>query len=398
MLGLNASRKTEDSILTCSGQKKLKIYPHGDDGLLRSGSSPQNEGKESEENEETDNESQKITPARNPLTANFIVEPFFLNRIKSLFSFPVMLILAAFPRSRSERSGISSGGRVPGLTAGRAAGAEDRRRVKGVGSLLAVVGVTRWTLDVKSGVSGDISGNTVDPPLLVVIEPESKLYRKHVQEAAFKAACPIVKPSFLKPTRGETPVRSTQSCFPPIHPKTKISAGLRVDLPSNGSVRKLTGASFLADIPARLNTSKRTSLTMSCRYLKPGRSLQCTACSPNESKHALRQIGHNSSTGNNWALEATKAKEEASFAEYNPKPLKKGPPQTTMSSMAPSILGQRMKRPPPRVPVGTSSTRRKASRCPYMIEARGVHFADHITVEEDASYQQHWQLFSWSTL
>ncbi|KAL4578318.1 hypothetical protein LXL04_014439 [Taraxacum kok-saghyz] len=117
------------------------------------------------------------------------------------------------------------------------------------------------------------------------------------EEAAFKAAWPIIKLSFLKPTRGETPVRSTQACFPPIHPKTKISAGLRVDLPSSGSVKKLTGASFLADITARLNTSKRTSLTMSCRYLKPGRSLQCTACSPNESKHALRQIGHNSSTG-----------------------------------------------------------------------------------------------------
>ncbi|KAL4589317.1 hypothetical protein LXL04_002223 [Taraxacum kok-saghyz] len=118
------------------------------------------------------------------------------------------------------------------------------------------------------------------------------------QEVAFKVAWPIVKPSFLKPTRGETPVRSTQACFPPIHPKTKISAGLRVDLPSNGSVKKLTGASFLAEIPARLNTSKRTSLTMSCLYLKPGRSLQCIACSPKESKHALRQIGHNSSTGN----------------------------------------------------------------------------------------------------
>ncbi|KAL4557477.1 hypothetical protein LXL04_035657 [Taraxacum kok-saghyz] len=118
------------------------------------------------------------------------------------------------------------------------------------------------------------------------------------KEAAFKAAWPIVKLSFLKPTRGETPVRSTQACFPPIHPKTKISAGLRVDLPSNGSVKKLTDASFLAEIPARLNTSKITSLTMSCLYLKPGRSLQCIACSPKESKHALRQIGHNSSTGN----------------------------------------------------------------------------------------------------
>ncbi|KAL4582492.1 hypothetical protein LXL04_007042 [Taraxacum kok-saghyz] len=136
-------------------------------------------------------------------------------------------------------------------------------------------------------------------PLEMVGPGRSPIYPTliDVPEAAFKAAWPTINPSFLKPTRGETPVRSTQACFPPIHPKTKISAGLRVDLPSSGSVKKLTGASFLADIPARLNTSKRTSLTMSCRYLKPGRSLQCTACSPNESKHALRQIGHNSSTG-----------------------------------------------------------------------------------------------------
>ncbi|MFS7952198.1 hypothetical protein Hanom_Chr07g00604151 [Helianthus anomalus] len=53
-----------------------------------------------------------------------------------------------------------------------------------------------------------------------------------------------------------------------------MSAGRRVDLPSNGSVKKLTGASFLAEIPAHLNMSKRTSLTKSCRYLNPGSSLQ----------------------------------------------------------------------------------------------------------------------------
>ncbi|KAL4580031.1 hypothetical protein LXL04_016205 [Taraxacum kok-saghyz] len=112
-----------------------------------------------------------------------------------------------------------------------------------------------------------------------------------LHETAFKAACPIVKPSFLKPTRGETPVRSRQPCFPPIHPKTKISAGLRVDLPSNGRF-------FLSRDPSTSEYIKRTYLTMSCRYLKPVRSLQCIACSPKESKHALRQIGHNSSTGN----------------------------------------------------------------------------------------------------
>lgn len=98
--------------------EELVIYPHGDDGLLRSGSAPENESEKSEENEETDNERQKITPARDPPMTNFIVVSFFLNRIKSLFSFPVMLMLAAFPRSGSEGAGISGGGRVPGLTAG----------------------------------------------------------------------------------------------------------------------------------------------------------------------------------------------------------------------------------------------------------------------------------------
>jgi hypothetical protein len=80
-------------------------------------------------------------------------------------------------------------------------------------------------------------------------------------EAAFKADCPIVKPRLLNPTRGETPVRSTHACFPPTHPKTKTSAGLSVDLPSIGSVKKFTGASFLTEIPTRLNISKRTSIT-----------------------------------------------------------------------------------------------------------------------------------------
>ncbi|MFS8029011.1 hypothetical protein Hanom_Chr16g01517321 [Helianthus anomalus] len=46
-----------------------------------------------------------------------------------------------------------------------------------------------------------------------------------------------------------------------------MSAGRKVDLPSKGSVRKFTGASFLAEIPARLRTLHNTSLTKSCRYL-----------------------------------------------------------------------------------------------------------------------------------
>ncbi|KAL9994970.1 hypothetical protein Hdeb2414_s0852g00954331 [Helianthus debilis subsp. tardiflorus] len=53
-----------------------------------------------------------------------------------------------------------------------------------------------------------------------------------------------------------------------------MSAGRRVDLPSNRSFKKLTGASFLAEISTRLNMSKMASLTKSCQYLNPICSLQ----------------------------------------------------------------------------------------------------------------------------
>ncbi|GKC00831.1 hypothetical protein Tco_0986967 [Tanacetum coccineum] len=43
-----------------------------------------------------------------------------------------------------------------------------------------------------------------------------------------------------------------------------MSACLSVDLPSNGSVKKFTGASFLAKIPTYLHMSRRTSLTILC--------------------------------------------------------------------------------------------------------------------------------------
>ena len=68
--------------------EELVIYPHGDDGLLRSGSAPENESEKSEENEETDNERQKITPARDSTPVIIISKSFFFNCIKSLFAFP----------------------------------------------------------------------------------------------------------------------------------------------------------------------------------------------------------------------------------------------------------------------------------------------------------------------
>ncbi|KAJ0805554.1 hypothetical protein HanPI659440_Chr02g0079631 [Helianthus annuus] len=93
-------------------------------------------------------------------------------------------------------------------------------------------------------------------------------------DSALLAASPATNPFSLKPTKGETPVRCTQACFLPAQPKTSRSAGRRVDLPSIGSVRKFTGASFLAEIPALLKMSPKTSRTQSCRYLNPGSSLQ----------------------------------------------------------------------------------------------------------------------------
>lgn len=55
--------------------------------------------------------------------------------------------------------------------------------------------------------------------------------------------------------------------FPPIHPNTKLLTGLSVDLPSEESVKKFRGGSFLTKIPARLNMSKRTLPSRSCGYL-----------------------------------------------------------------------------------------------------------------------------------
>jgi len=121
-------------------------------------------------------------------------------------------------------------------------------------------------------------------------------------DAAFRAACPTVKGPTPNPTSGETPVKSTQACFPPTHPYTIISAGLSVDLLSSGSVRKFIRTSFFTDIPARLNISKSTSLTKSCLYLNPGSSLQWTTCSPKVSRYALWQTGHTSSIENSGII------------------------------------------------------------------------------------------------
>ncbi|MFS7998623.1 hypothetical protein Hanom_Chr12g01156101 [Helianthus anomalus] len=78
----------------------------------------------------------------------------------------------------------------------------------------------------------------------------------------------------LSPIRRDTSVRSIQVCFLPSHPNTRTSACQRADHPSSGSVRKFTGASFFAEIPARFSRSQGTSSTTLRMYLKPDSSLQ----------------------------------------------------------------------------------------------------------------------------
>jgi hypothetical protein len=88
-------------------------------------------------------------------------------------------------------------------------------------------------------------------------------------EVALRVTCHTVKSSVVNPTSGETSVKSTHACLPPTHRYTKISVDLSVDdLPSSGSIKKFIGASFFTDTHARLKTSKRTSRTKSCLYLK----------------------------------------------------------------------------------------------------------------------------------
>ncbi|MFS7986143.1 hypothetical protein Hanom_Chr11g01006941 [Helianthus anomalus] len=65
--------------------------------------------------------------------------------------------------------------------------------------------------------------------------------------SALVSASPATNLWSLSLMRGDTLVKSTHVCFPPSHPKTRMSAGRREDLPSNGSVKKFTGASFFAE-------------------------------------------------------------------------------------------------------------------------------------------------------
>jgi len=93
-------------------------------------------------------------------------------------------------------------------------------------------------------------------------------------DATFRDACPIIKSSAPNPTSGKTLIKFTHACFPLTHAYTITYAGLSVDLLSSRSVSKFTCVFFFTNTPARLNISKRTSLTKSCIFFKPKSSLQ----------------------------------------------------------------------------------------------------------------------------
>jgi hypothetical protein len=76
-------------------------------------------------------------------------------------------------------------------------------------------------------------------------------------EATLRVVCHIVKVSVLNPISGEILVKFTHACLPPPHPFTIIFAGLTLDRPSCGFVKKLTCAFFFTDILARQKNIKK---------------------------------------------------------------------------------------------------------------------------------------------
>lgn len=116
------------------------------------------------------------------------------------------------------------------------------------------------------------------------------------------AVCSIVKSPILSLTSGKIPINSTRVCFHHTHSYTRSSAGLRIDLSSCESVKKLTSAYYLKDTHKRLNISNRIFLTKSCWYLNHGSFFQWIVCFLNVSKHALWKTGQTSSIGNKGTI------------------------------------------------------------------------------------------------
>lgn len=121
-----------------------------------------------------------------------------------------------------------------------------------------------------------------------------------LHETTFKEAWLVMKPSLLKLTTGEMP-GSARACFHHIHLKIKMSISLDVDFPFNKSIKKLTGASFLAETPTLVIRQK--SIYNHIKSILKTRKLSTNNhMLSKEVKHVLRQIGHILSTENKGVM------------------------------------------------------------------------------------------------
>lgn len=82
----------------------------------------------------------------------------------------------------------------------------------------------------------------------------------------FQSGMPRCETSPFKPKRGETLVRSTQTCFPSTHSKTKMTTDLSVNLPSSGYIKKFTDAFFFMEIQAHSLTNIKKNIV---NYIMP---------------------------------------------------------------------------------------------------------------------------------
>lgn len=118
-------------------------------GFLIPACTPQDQGEEPKQHEESDNKSEKVAPPRDARAATVIVKkPFFLNSVE-LFPLPLAALATAVVVSAGgllgsglEGAGEAGGGGAAGVASRRAHRADDRSRVEGVGVLLAVVRIS----------------------------------------------------------------------------------------------------------------------------------------------------------------------------------------------------------------------------------------------------------------
>lgn len=135
-----------------------KTYLHSDNGLLCPTGTPQNQRKQSKKCKEAEDKSEKVTPARVTMSVVVIVKKaLFFNGVELILPRPPPLALGPavvaammLAAARARKPGGGGLARVP-AEGGVGVGVRwraHRAGLKGVGCLLAIVGVPRRTLHV----------------------------------------------------------------------------------------------------------------------------------------------------------------------------------------------------------------------------------------------------------